>query len=339
MGFRYQPPRHNQELSPDHISARVAFCQEMLEHPGWLPLIHFSDESRFVLGDDKRWVWYRRAEDNDSAMQSKEKFPPSVMIFGVIGMGYKSKLFFVEGTIDANKYIENLVNLGFMEELDQKYETLGWIFQQDGAPCHTAQIALDWIEENCDLLSRWPANSPDLSPIELLWAILKHAVAAMEPKSVEELKEVLLQAWETISLETINRLCSGFVRRLMLCLQFEEQSISRLLGQCGAENAVSRWSTENQIQGDWTSEEDNLIYRIFRKKGPRWKELESRLSERTANAIKNRWYATLQKRESNILMDTAAIVDVREKLRRGEAIPEICFGDGPCSTADPLLIA
>jgi hypothetical protein len=166
LRFHYQPLRHSQELQPRHIDARVAFCQKMLENPGWLPLIHFSDESRFVLGDDKRWVWYRGGEENESAIRSTQKFPPSVMIFAVIGRDYKSKLLFVEGTIDAEKYIQNLSQLGFIEELDQRHGALEWIFQQDGAPCHMSQKAVDWIEANCDVLSDWPANSPDLSPIE-----------------------------------------------------------------------------------------------------------------------------------------------------------------------------
>jgi hypothetical protein len=92
----------------------------MLANPGWLPLIHFSNESGFVLGDDKRWVWYGRGEENESAMHTIGKVPPSVMIFGVIGLGYKSKLLFVERTIDAEKYIHNLSELGFIEELDRK---------------------------------------------------------------------------------------------------------------------------------------------------------------------------------------------------------------------------
>ena len=30
---------------------------------------------------------------------------------------------------------------------------------------------------------QWPANSPDLSPIDYVWAILKNAVLAREPKN------------------------------------------------------------------------------------------------------------------------------------------------------------
>jgi hypothetical protein len=97
----------------------------MLENSGWLPLINVSDESRFVREDDKRWVWYRRGEENESAIRPTQKFPPSIMIFAVIGRDYKSRLLFVEGMIDAEKYIENLLQLGFIEELDQRHGALG----------------------------------------------------------------------------------------------------------------------------------------------------------------------------------------------------------------------
>jgi hypothetical protein len=127
-------------------------------------------------------------------MYTTGKVPPSVMIFGVIGLGYKSKLLFVEGTIDAEKYIQNLSKLGFIEELDRKRGVFEWIFQQDGAPCHTSQMVFEWIEANCDLLSDWPPNSPYLSPIELLWTILKHVVTVFRPEIVAELKAVLQRA-------------------------------------------------------------------------------------------------------------------------------------------------
>jgi transposase len=233
LGFHFQPPRHTQLLRPEHIEARVEFCRDQLSQPQYLSTIHFSDESRFVLGRDKKWVWYRRGEENESAFVTSQKFPPSLMIFAVIGVGYKSRLLFVKGNIDAEKYIENLEALGFIEELDQKHGCLGWIFQQDGAPCHTAQIALDWIEENCDLLAGWPANSPDLNPIEMLWAILKEAVYELSPISIGDLQDVLLAAWNGISQDVIDKLCLSYERRLRLCLEMEGQAIGHLLHVCG----------------------------------------------------------------------------------------------------------
>jgi transposase len=48
------------------------------------------------------------------------------------------------------------------------------------------------------MICDWPANSPDLNPIKLLWAILKAIVAKLGPKTVDELKTVLAHAWDWI---------------------------------------------------------------------------------------------------------------------------------------------
>jgi transposase len=301
LGFHFRPPRHCQRLRPEHIAARVAFCQEQLDQPQYLPLIHFSDESRFVLGDDKRWIWYRRGEENESAFATKQKFPPSLMIFAVIGVGYKSRLLFVHGNINAAKYIENLDRLGFIEELDAKHGALGWIFQQDGAPCHTAQEAIDWIEENCDLLSGWPANSPDLNPIEMLWAILKEAVARLEPKSIEELQNVLLTVWNGISQAVVDKLCWSFARRLQMCLMTEGRAIGHLLGLCGQEEVEQIWNSWTDQDSGWTLAEDRLLYSCVRCIGNKWKKFQQvRFPNRSRAALKLHWESMQWREERKI---------------------------------------
>jgi hypothetical protein len=143
---------HVQLLTDRDIADRMDFCRKYLQMSDSLPLIHFSDESRIVLGDDKRWVWYRRGENNPSANVSSAKFPPSLMVFAVIGIGYKSRLLLVDGTINTEKYIKNLEALGFIQDLNAKYGQLQWIFQQDGAPCHTSAAAIEWLERECDII-------------------------------------------------------------------------------------------------------------------------------------------------------------------------------------------
>jgi len=62
-----------------------------------------------------------------------------------------------------------------------------WVFQHDGAGPHGANIIKHIFYNNIPALLQWPARSPDISPIENIWNILKKQVYARNPKTIEEL--------------------------------------------------------------------------------------------------------------------------------------------------------
>jgi len=68
--------------------------------------------------------------------------------------------------VNSNLYVE------LIPKVVADYKTIlpaGFIFQQDGAPAHTACMAqLDWIATNCTGFigkDEWPPNSPDMNPL------------------------------------------------------------------------------------------------------------------------------------------------------------------------------
>jgi transposase len=226
---------------------RLAFCQKMLKILEDLPKIHLSDGLKVVLGADRQWIWFRSGEDNPGASASSIKFPPTVMVFAIIGIGFKSDLMLREGSIDTDRNIHNLDCFGFLEALDAMHGLFGWIFQQHGALEHILQWAPNWLEESIDVIIDWPANSLDLSPIEALWAILKKLVERINPQRIEDLKAALIAAWALIRQTSIDRLCQGFQSRLERCLIEEGNSISNQLWRISERAAMKDFLEGNHI--------------------------------------------------------------------------------------------
>ena len=55
------------------------------------------------------------------------------------------------------------------------------IFQHDNAPTHTAYIVQGLLREMNITVMDWPLYSPDLNPIENLWALLKADILKLRP--------------------------------------------------------------------------------------------------------------------------------------------------------------
>ncbi len=64
---------------------------------------------------------------------------------------------------------------------DKLYGDADLIFKQDLAPTHTAKGTKNWFNDNDVTVLDWPANSPDLNPIENLWSIVKRKMRDTRP--------------------------------------------------------------------------------------------------------------------------------------------------------------
>ena len=86
---------------------------------------------------------------------------------------------------------------------------------QDGGPFHRSRVAKDWPFDNYISLLQWPAYSPDLNPIENLWGNLVSRVYGHQRQfeDVQSLSECIVEAWNGISTETLERLSQSMRKR------------------------------------------------------------------------------------------------------------------------------
>ena len=86
---------------------------------------------------------------------------------------------------------------------------------QDGARCHAAKSTIAYLEKkNVAVLEQWPPYSPDLNPIENLWHLLDRRLSELVPRTLPELKQATLEAWNAIPMAHINALVESFQGRL-----------------------------------------------------------------------------------------------------------------------------
>ncbi len=102
---------------------------------------------------------------------------------------------------------------------DQLYGDADFIFQQDLAPAHSAKATSTWFKDHGIPVFNWPANSPDLNPIENLWGIVKRKMLYARPNNAEELKATIRATWALITPEQCHRLIDSMPRRFAAVIQ------------------------------------------------------------------------------------------------------------------------
>ncbi len=123
------------------------------------------------------------------------------MIWAAMSSAGVGPLCFLKSTVNAAINQEILEHF-ILPSADKLYGDADFIFQQDLAPTHTVKGTKSWLNDHGVTVLDWPANSPDLNPIENIRGIVKRKMRNKRPKNTDGLKATVKESWASYHLSS-----------------------------------------------------------------------------------------------------------------------------------------
>ena len=231
-------------LTQDTKCKRLQFCKDNL-HRSWSNVM-FTDRKKFLFSYPGAKVspvsWLCKGKTRQATCVNHPQcvnLYAGITRFGITAChlvagtskqrsGYFNKQGKMSKNITASEY-QDVVKSTFLPEGGRIFSGQGmahWVLQQDNDPTHRAAMApvLAWSNKHATtvaILGKWPPNSPDLNPIENIWAYIQGRVNQMGCKSFEDFKEAVLQEVASVPQLMLNNLYKSLPKRMAKAIEFE----------------------------------------------------------------------------------------------------------------------
>lgn len=216
-GLNARSPRKVPLLTGKNVSNRLKFAKQHLDWPveKWRNIL-WTDESKIVLYGGKGSRLYVRRPQNTAfhpmfTTKTVKHGGSSIMVWASFSYSGVGPIHWIKTIMDQHIYVKILEDI--MLPYASYHMPLIWIMQQYNDPKHTSKKAQKWFEDNNITVMEWPAQSPDLNPIENLWAVVKKKVSENHPSNNQELWAATERSWNSIPIEKCQRLVDSMPAR------------------------------------------------------------------------------------------------------------------------------
>lgn len=217
LGYKNALPIGTPMLTTDHKAKRMEWARKHL-NDDWQTTL-FTDETAFHLFRNTIKQWFKGPKPIRPLPKNRQK----IFAWGGFCVKGKTSLFCFTEIMNAEFYVGIL-----RQHHSEIRRMLGrrWRFQQDNDPKHTSRIAKKFLAETFPEVLDWPANSPDLNPIENLWSIVKRNVEKRIPANISELNQYLVEEWEKIPNSMLSNLALSMNRRCQMIIDSNGERIN-----------------------------------------------------------------------------------------------------------------
>ncbi|XP_012059065.1 PREDICTED: uncharacterized protein LOC105622255 [Atta cephalotes] len=172
----------------------------------------------------------------------KPMHPQRVTVWCGFWSGGIIRPFFFENEQEAAVTVNNeryraMLNEFLLPKFEEEDTDDIW-FQQDGAPCHTAN-AIDLlrtvfenriISRNADV--NWPPRSCDLTPLDyFLWGTVKDECYANQSETIQKLKHEIKVAIDEIRAHIVENILKNWIDRMGYCAASRGSHLNEIVFQ------------------------------------------------------------------------------------------------------------
>ena len=194
--------------------------------------VAYSDESRFSQFSDGnvRVIRPKGARYDPKYTVPTVKQCSSVMVWGCFWRGGVGPLFILTEIMDQDVYVNTLSKCFFSwKKSIRASHNVDLLLLGDNARPHKGGYATWWKRMTGIETVDWPAQSPDLNPIENLWGIIKRRLQERGHifSNMNMLVETLREEWNKIEPDLCRRLSDGMIDRVRKTVDNKGHSIGK----------------------------------------------------------------------------------------------------------------